>query len=196
MRTFWTYGYTGTSIADLVEVTSVLRGSMYHTFGDKRSLSIQTLERYGHMALQHATAFWNEAPPRLSNWRAFLMVIVDLPEAEKQRGSMICHCSVEVVPHDSEIAKVVEKMLNEFKRILIARLEKGVLFLHINRFMEVRLPTFATLHNQVDEAHAEAVSLLPFLRLVSFERSIHHDQYSRCHAICGHPSDLRRVGIP
>ena len=26
MRTFWTYGYTGTSIADLVEVTSVLRG--------------------------------------------------------------------------------------------------------------------------------------------------------------------------
>ena len=116
MRTFWTYGYTGTSIADLVEVTSVLR------------------------------------------------------------GSMICHCSVEVVPHDSEIAKVVEKMLNEFKRILIVRLEKGVLFLQINRFMEVRLPTFATLHNQVDEAHAEAVSLLPFLRLVSFERSIHHDQ--------------------
>ena len=105
MRTFWTYGYTGTSIADLVEVTSVLR------------------------------------------------------------GSMICHCSVEVVPHDSEIAKVVEKMLNEFKRILIVRLEKGV-----------RLPTFAILHNQADEAHAEAVSLLPFLRLVSFERSIHHDQ--------------------
>ena len=116
MRTFWTYGYTGTSIADLVEVTSVLR------------------------------------------------------------GSMICHCSVEVVPHDSEIAKVVEKMLNEFKRILIVRLEKGVLFLQIKRFMEVRLPTFATLHNQADEAHAEAVSLLPFLRLVSFERSIHHDQ--------------------
>lgn len=56
------------------------------------------------------------------------------------------------------------------------RLEKGVLFLQINRFMEVRLPTFATLHNQADEAHAEAVSLLPFLRLVSFERSIHHDQ--------------------
>ena len=96
------------------------------------------------MALQQATALWNEARPRLSNWRAFLMVIVELPEAEKQRGSMICNCIVEGVAHDWEIAKVVEKLLNEFKRILIVRLEKGVLFLHINRFMEVRLPTFAT----------------------------------------------------
>ena len=61
MRTFWTYGYTGTCIADLVEVTSVLRGSMYHTFGDKRSLSIQTLERYGHSdqftAQEHNSGF-------------------------------------------------------------------------------------------------------------------------------------------
>src|SRR5260370_8485228 len=112
MRTFWTYGYAGTSIADLVESTEVLRGSIYHTFGDKRSLCIQTLEQYGHMALQQATAFWNEAPPRLSNWRAFLMVIVVLPEAEKQRGIMICNCIAEVVPLDSDIDKLVESIFN------------------------------------------------------------------------------------
>jgi TetR/AcrR family transcriptional repressor of nem operon len=125
MRTFWTYGYAGTSIADLVERTEVLRGSIYHTFGDKRSLYIQTLERYGHMTLQQATAFWNEAEPKLANWRKFLMVIVDLPEAEKQRGSMLCNCIVEVVPHDPEIAKVVEGMLNKFKRVLEDVLERG-----------------------------------------------------------------------
>jgi len=28
LPTLWTYGYAGTSIADLVEVTSVLRGSI------------------------------------------------------------------------------------------------------------------------------------------------------------------------
>ncbi len=88
MLTFWTYGYAGTSIADLVERTELLRGSIYHTFGDKRSLYIQTLERYGHMALQQAAAFWNEAEPSLNAFRAFLMVVVDLPEAEKRRGSM------------------------------------------------------------------------------------------------------------
>ncbi len=125
MYTFWTYGYASTSIADLVESTEVLRGSIYHTFGDKRSLYIQTLEWYGRLALQQATAFWNESEPRLSNWRAFLMILVDLPEAEKQRGSMLCNCIVEVVPHDPEIAKVVENILNEFKRILEGVLERG-----------------------------------------------------------------------
>jgi TetR/AcrR family transcriptional regulator, transcriptional repressor for nem operon len=125
LLTFWTYGYAGTSIADLVESTQLLRGSIYHTFGDKRSLYIQTLERYGHMALQQATAFWSEAEPSLGNFRAFLMVIVDLPEAQKRRGSMICNCIVEVVPHDPEIAKVVEGMLNDFKRVLQSVLERA-----------------------------------------------------------------------
>ena len=125
LLTFWTYGYAGTSIADLVESTQLLRGSIYHSFGDKRSLYIQTLERYGHMALQQATAFWSEAEPSLGNFRAFLMVIVDLPEAQKRRGSMICNCIVEVVPHDPEIAKVVEGMLNDFKRVLQSVLERA-----------------------------------------------------------------------
>ena len=125
LLTFWTYGYAGTSIADLVKSTQLLRGSIYHSFGDKRSLYIQTLERYGHMALQQATAFWSEAEPSLGNFRAFLMVIVDLPEAQKRRGSMICNCIVEVVPHDPEIAKVVEGMLNEFKRVLQSVLERA-----------------------------------------------------------------------
>ena len=52
MLLFWTQGYAGTSIQDLVEGTELLRGSLYHTFGDKRSLYIQTLRRYGHLALQ------------------------------------------------------------------------------------------------------------------------------------------------
>jgi len=36
MLLFWTYGYAGTSIQDLVEGTELLRGSLYNTFGDKR----------------------------------------------------------------------------------------------------------------------------------------------------------------
>ena len=36
----------------------------------------------------------------LNNVRAVLMLIVDMPEAEKRRGNMVCNCIVEVVPHD------------------------------------------------------------------------------------------------
>ena len=125
MLLFWTYGYAGTSIQDLEESTDLLRGSLYHTFGDKRALYIQTLQRYGHMALQQTTDFWNPAELLLSNVRTLLMVIVDMPVAEKQRGSMLCNCISEVVPHDPEIAKVVDGILTEFKRFFQSMLERA-----------------------------------------------------------------------
>lgn len=115
MLLFWTHGYAGTSIQDLVEDTDLFRGSIYHAFGDKRSLYIQTLKRYGQFARQQFTDSWNPTEPLISNIRAMLMAIVDMPTAEKRRGSMICNCIVEMVPHDPEIANVVESILRDFK---------------------------------------------------------------------------------
>ena len=123
MLLFWTQGYAGTSIQDLVEGTELLRGSLYHSFGDKRSLYIQTLHRYGHLALAQTFGGWNSEESLLSNVRAVLMQIVDMPQAEKRRGNMVCNCIVEVVPHDAEIAHVVEEILDEFKRAFQSRLE-------------------------------------------------------------------------
>jgi TetR/AcrR family transcriptional regulator, transcriptional repressor for nem operon len=123
MLLFWTQGYAGTSIQDLVEGTELLRGSLYHTFGDKRSLYVQTLRRYGHLALAQTFLVWNPEESVLSNVRAVLMQIVEMPEAEKRRGNMVCNCIVEVVPHDPEIAQVVEGILDEFKRAFQSRFE-------------------------------------------------------------------------
>ena len=125
MLLFWTQGYAGTSIQDLVEGTELLRGSLYHTFGDKRSLYIQTLHRYGRLALAQTFGGWNPEESVLSNVRAVLMLIVDLPQAEKRRGNMVCNCIVEVVPHDAEIASVVEGIVDEFKRAFQSRLEEA-----------------------------------------------------------------------
>ena len=125
MLLFWTQGYAGTSIQDLVEGTDLLRGSLYHAFGDKRSLYLQTLRRYGHLALEQTFEVWNPEESVLNNVRAVLMLIVDMPEAEKRRGNMVCNCIVEVVPHDAEIAGVVEGILDEFKRAFQSRLEEA-----------------------------------------------------------------------
>ncbi len=125
MLLFWTQGYAGTSVQDLVEGTELLRGSLYHTFGDKRSLYIQALRRYGHLALQQTFGAWNPAESVQSNARAVLMQIVEMPEAEKRRGNMVCNCIIEVVPHDPEIAQVVEGILDEFKRVFQSLLERA-----------------------------------------------------------------------
>jgi TetR/AcrR family transcriptional repressor of nem operon len=122
MLLFWTQGYAGTSIQDLVEVTELLRGSLYHSFGDKRSLYIQTLRRYGRLALEQTFHVWNPEDSALTNVRAVLMQIVDMPQDEKRRGNMVCNCIVEVVPHDPEIATVVEGIVDEFKQAFQSRL--------------------------------------------------------------------------
>jgi TetR/AcrR family transcriptional regulator, transcriptional repressor for nem operon len=122
MLLFWTQGYAGTSIQDLVEGTELLRGSLYHSFGDKRSLYIQTLCRYGRLGLERTFRDWNAEESTLSNVRALLMQLVEMPEAEKRRGSMVCNSIVEVVPHDPEIAHVVEGIVDEFKRAFQTRL--------------------------------------------------------------------------
>ena len=123
MLLFWTQGYAGTSIQDLVEGTELLRGSLYHTFGDKRSLYLQTLRRYGRMAIEQTFVAWNPAESVLSNVRAVLMQIVDMPEAERRRGNMVCNCIVEVVPHDAEVAHMIEGITDEFKRAFQSRFE-------------------------------------------------------------------------
>ena len=46
MQAFWAHGYAATSTQDLVETMGINRGSLYATFGNKRSLFIQVLRRY------------------------------------------------------------------------------------------------------------------------------------------------------
>jgi TetR/AcrR family transcriptional repressor of nem operon len=46
MSAFWTKGYAATSVEDLVAHMGIQRGSLYATFGDKRSLFLSALDRY------------------------------------------------------------------------------------------------------------------------------------------------------
>jgi TetR/AcrR family transcriptional regulator, transcriptional repressor for nem operon len=112
MVLFWAQGYAQTSIQDIVDQTEVLRGSLYHTFGDKRALYIQVLQRYGQMAVHQLAEAWNANLSPRDNVRHVLMAIVDLPDGERQRGSLLCNAIVEVVPHEPEVAKTVEQITN------------------------------------------------------------------------------------
>src|ERR1043166_3222598 len=46
MEVFWTRGYEGASLQDLVKHMGINRQSIYDTFGDKHSLFLQALDRY------------------------------------------------------------------------------------------------------------------------------------------------------
>lgn len=46
MDAFWSRGYEGTSMQDLVDCTGVNRASLYSTYGDKRAIFIAALRMY------------------------------------------------------------------------------------------------------------------------------------------------------
>src|SRR5258708_8354183 len=46
MEAFWEKGYEATSLDDLCEVTGLSRSSLYATFGSKRTLLLQAVDRY------------------------------------------------------------------------------------------------------------------------------------------------------
>src|SRR5258708_33130175 len=46
MSVFWSKGYAATSTDDLLQAMKIGRQSLYDTFGDKRRLYVEALERY------------------------------------------------------------------------------------------------------------------------------------------------------
>lgn len=56
MLLFWERGYEGTSLADLTAAMGISPPSLYAAFGDKESLFLACVERYGRSAGRHAGA--------------------------------------------------------------------------------------------------------------------------------------------
>ena len=46
MDVFWTKGYDGASLQDLLEAMNIARGSLYKAFQDKHSVYLAALDRY------------------------------------------------------------------------------------------------------------------------------------------------------
>ena len=123
MEVFWAQGYTATSIQDLVDSTGVLRGSLYHTFSDKHTLYVQTLTRYGEIALRRADDILAQSENPMDGVRQILMDIVDEPLQSRSRGSMLCNAIAEVVPQDTDVAQVIQRITAQLKMLIQTALD-------------------------------------------------------------------------
>ncbi|MDE0214396.1 MAG: helix-turn-helix domain containing protein, partial [Deltaproteobacteria bacterium] len=64
MRLFWIHGYKATSIQDLVDGMGIGRGSLYGTFGGKRSLFMRALRYYDQERADLFKELSASKPPR------------------------------------------------------------------------------------------------------------------------------------
>lgn len=124
MKAFWANGYEATSLADLVSVTGLHKGSLYQAFGDKHALFIQTLNRYLHNIRHHKNQVLDAADTPLAGIRAVLHGFIDMSEDDSScpQGCMAVKAIVEIAPHDPEVQRIMEEHRNGMRASMEKRL--------------------------------------------------------------------------
>jgi TetR/AcrR family transcriptional repressor of nem operon len=118
MREFWERGYRKTSVDDLVEVTGVNPGSLYHAFpGGKRGLFLEALARYSKLVVPEKMGALESAGAGLDELRAYFDGLVDdLTTSEGRMGCLMVNSTVELAADDSEVGAVVRGHMARLER--------------------------------------------------------------------------------
>jgi TetR/AcrR family transcriptional repressor of nem operon len=109
MREFWDRGYRETSVDDLVAVTGVNPGSLYHAFpGGKRGLFLEALARYSRLVVPEKLGALGRPGAGLAELRAYFDGLIDdLTTPEGRMGCLMVNSTMELAAEDSEVGAVV-----------------------------------------------------------------------------------------
>jgi TetR/AcrR family transcriptional repressor of nem operon len=120
IQAFWAKGYEATSMADLLEVTGLHKGSLYQAFGDKHTLFVAALRRYLEGMRSRKNVLLRETESPLEGIRAVAHALVDLASEDEpiRKGCLAMNTLIELAPHDPEVAEVMHSHLSEMRRSL------------------------------------------------------------------------------
>ncbi len=122
MNAFWTHGYAGTSVHDLVDAMQIQRGSLYGTFGDKRTLFRLAYERYD----QRRECGMNSERPPVEAIRGWFAKLVEEGSSEDgTRGCFIVNTALELEMHDTAMRAAVAKSLKSIETFFYANITAG-----------------------------------------------------------------------
>ena len=123
---FSSKGYSETSMDDIVKATGVSRYGIYGTFGNKRELFEQALERYADDMGRASFLRLLEPDASIRHVRAiFDERIEHMCSCGRNRGCMLCHTAMELAPHDHEIEEVLQKFLRRMSKAFSVGLENA-----------------------------------------------------------------------
>jgi len=106
MDVFWSRGYHGTALPDLLHATKLSRGSLYAAFGDKHSLFLRALDRYIADAVTRMDLELGPRKEPLDGLRAFLAGYVDRTSgANGRRGCLLAATAMELAGQDAEVGR-------------------------------------------------------------------------------------------
>ncbi len=125
MHLFWSKGYPGTSIQDLVEATGLKPPSIYNAYGNKRDLFNIVLARYSEQVMSRWVKAVQEAPTARSAVERLLRAIVKQQfDPATPGGCLIGLAAQERRLHDTDTQAAVAKEFRKLDDAIYARLTK------------------------------------------------------------------------
>ncbi len=113
MQVFWSRGYEATSIQHLVDRMRIQRGSLYDTFGDKRTAAI---DRYDRVVTAKLLATLDEPMSGKDAIRRFFWLKVELAaKPGRPRGCLVTNSAAELASRDRGTATRVGAVLTNIE---------------------------------------------------------------------------------
>jgi len=126
MEVFWTRGYEGTSIQDLVKHMRINRQSIYDTFGDKHTLFLQALDRYREIQSRKVFEVLERPGSVKKNLRQlFEEVVARALSAEGRRGCFVGNSMSELAGRCKATANRTCNSVATAEKIFRRALERG-----------------------------------------------------------------------
>lgn len=126
MQVFWTHGYHGTSLVDLINGTGLSRGSLYKAFGDKHGLFLYALDRYISQSITRLLGTLQKPGSAKAAIRETLTRLAEMScQEEGRRGCMLVATATEMVQHDDVIAERVKAMIDRIRNAYAEAIRRG-----------------------------------------------------------------------
>ena len=111
---------------DIVRATGVSRYGLYGTFGNKRELFEQALDRYAEGMGKQLYLRLLEPDASLADIRRiFDERVADISRPGNDRGCLFVHTAMELAPQDAELKGVLKKFMQRMSRAFSVGLESA-----------------------------------------------------------------------
>ncbi|MFL4469186.1 TetR/AcrR family transcriptional regulator [Tateyamaria armeniaca] len=117
MQVFWTHGYEGASLPDLLDGMGLTRGSLYKAFTDKKTLFLKVLDHYEGKAVRAGVTLLTDAGIRDGADRIMAMFTNSYRTVTEgdRRGCLLCTAAAGPSMYDDEIAAAVSQGLGALR---------------------------------------------------------------------------------
>ena len=119
-------GYSQTSMEELVQATGVSRYGLYGTFGSKRELFEQALDRYADRMGKQSFLRLLEPDASIEHIRRiFKDRVADLCDSEQRKGCLFIHTAMGLAPQDEDLHEVLQKFMQRIAKLFAIGLESA-----------------------------------------------------------------------